>query len=361
MMESRLLRVREEMKNRKIDCLAITPSSDLEYLTGYRGMAMESPTIFLLTQRDAYLILPTFEEGNVSPESKRQVECVPWQETENAFTVAAGLMRQQGMYAAIADQAPSFIFHHLMKAFPTWSWEIAGPLTAALRSQKEPGEIENLRTANHPAGKALMRLFEEKLCGKTEIEAGEMLRAYCQAEGMKATSVGIVAAGENSALPHHTTGDRVIREGNVLLIDFGADYRGYQSDMTRTVAVRRIPDGFKEIYRIVLEANKRAFEAARPGVLCETLDSIARGVITEAGYGACFTHRLGHGIGMDVHEHPYITQGNKEPIRPGNVFSDEPGIYIPGRYGIRIEDILAVTETGAVRLTDTTRDILTID
>ena len=361
MTDDRLLRARGEMRKLKIDCLAVTPASDLEYLTGYRGMAMERPTIFLLTQQRAYLVLPAFEEGNVSAETKRHVTCVPWQETENAYAVAAELIREPGLRAAIADQAPSFIFHQLMKTFPTWSWEIAGPLTAALRSRKEPEEIEKLKTASRLAGKALLRLLNEKLCGKTELETGEMLRAYCQAEGMRATSVGIVAAGENSALPHHETGNRVIREGDVLLIDFGADYCGYQSDMTRTVAVGRIPDGFEDIYRIVLEANERAFEAARPSIACETLDSVAREVIAEAGYGAYFTHRLGHGIGMDVHEHPYIIQGNSELIQAGNVFSDEPGIYLPGRFGIRIEDILAVTETGAVRLTDVTRDILIIE
>ena len=188
-----------------------------------------------------------------------------------------------------------------------------------------------------------------------------MLRQYCQDEGMLATAVGIVASGENSALPHYKTGGKLIAKGDAVVIDFGADYKGYQTDMTRTVAVKSIFGEFKDIYQIVLEANNRAFEAVRVGATYESIDAVARNVISDAGYGQYFTHRLGHGIGLDVHEHPYIVKGNQDTIKVGNVFSDEPGIYIKGRFGIRIEDIIAVTGEGPVRLTDVTREIKIVD
>ena len=167
MIAERLKRTCDEMRRRGVDCLVLTSTSDLQYLISYRGMPMERPTIFLLTQMNAFMVLPAFEMENVGPETKQHVRCVPWEETENVYAVAAGLVGTKGFKAAISDQTPSFVFYNLMDAFPTWSWEIASPIMYPLRSCKDPAEIETLKVANHLAGKAFLRLLEQGLCGRS--------------------------------------------------------------------------------------------------------------------------------------------------------------------------------------------------
>ncbi len=172
---------------------------------------------------------------------------------------------------------------------------------------------------------------------------------------------GICASGPNSASPHYHTGDRVIAEGDAIVFDFGAELDGYLSDMTRTVVIGDPSDEYRKVYDIVLRANQAAFEAVRPGVPCEDIDKAARDLITEAGYGEYFIHRVGHGLGLDVHEDPYLVKGNTTPLAPGMVFSDEPGIYIPGKFGVRIEDTVVCTEDGAERLNGAPKDLTVMD
>ena len=361
MMKMRLDAMQTEMKRQGIDCLFVSPSSDLYYLTGYHGMAMERPTFLILTHEAAYLVLPHFEASNVDIKIRDYVTCVPWAETENAYEKAKCILGDSSMHVAINNTAPSVMFYNLRETFSDFQWTIAGPLTAKIRRVKSPAEIALLSEAQHRAGKALMRLLEQGICGMREREAGETLRQHCIEEGMDALGIGIVGSGINSAYPHHHTGDKIIGFGDVVLIDFGAGYNGYQSDMTRTVAVGSLPEGFDEIYNIVLRANQAAFQAICPGISCGDIDSAARDVIKTAGYDVYFTHRLGHGIGLDVHEDPYVVSGNQQKLEEGNVFSVEPGIYIENRFGIRIEDIVAVTGDGAIRLTDVPHDIMVID
>lgn len=361
MFKIRLDYARIEMERRGIDCLIVSPSSDLYYLIGYNGIAMERPTFFILTQKDMFLILPSFEVSNIDVKIRDNIICVPWTETENAYEKAKELLRGSSMYAGICNTAPSVMFYYLQKALPHFRWTIGGPIMTALRRVKSSEEIALLAEAQHRAGKALLRLLEHGIYGMRELEAGELLRRYCVDEGMIATGIGIVGSGINSAIPHHHTGNRVIEAGDVVLIDFGAEYKGYQADITRTVVVEHAPEGFEEIYDVVLRANNAAFKAIHSGMRCEELDRTAREVIETAGYGKNFTHRLGHGIGLDVHEEPYIVSGNTQELEVGNVFSVEPGIYIENRFGIRIEDIVAVTKDGAIRLTDVSHDILIVD
>jgi Xaa-Pro aminopeptidase len=205
----------------------------------------------------------------------------------------------------------------------------------------------------------MLHLLEHGIRGLTEREAAELLVRYLADNGLSGSSLPIVASGPNSAFPHHRPGSRVIAEGDAVIFDFGGmevEF-GYHADTTRTYVVGKAPEGFAKIHDIVLRANQAAFEAAKPGVPCEAVDRAARELITRAGYGEYFTHRLGHGLGLDIHENPYITAGNNQAVQAGNCFSDEPGIYIPGKFGIRIEDALFIHQDGAERLTPLDHDI----
>jgi Xaa-Pro aminopeptidase len=196
--------------------------------------------------------------------------------------------------------------------------------------------------------------------GLTEAQAMQRLSDLMANEGMK-PMFGICASGPNSASPHYHTGDRVLEEGDSVVFDFGAELDGYLSDMTRTVYIGDPSDEYRKVYDIVLRANQAAFEAVAPGVACEEIDRAARDLITSEGYGEYFIHRVGHGLGLDVHEEPYLVSGNKTPLAVGNVFSDEPGIYIPGKFGIRIEDTVVCTETGGERLNTAPKDLTAMD
>jgi D-alanyl-D-alanine dipeptidase len=175
--------------------------------------------------------------------------------------------------------------------------------------------------------------------------------------GHESVDFTIVGSGPNGASPHHEAGDRVIQAGEAVVMDFGGFAAGYGSDMTRTVVVREPPEGLEEVYGLVRRAQQAAFETVRPGAACEDVDRVARAVIVDAGYGEAFFHRTGHGIGLETHEEPYIVAGNRTALEPGMTFSIEPGIYLPGRFGVRIEDIVAVTEDGATRLNEASRDL----
>ena len=355
--EQRIYAARELLSETGIDCLILTPSSDMEYLIGYRGRAMERPTIFFLSRSEAVLLTPVFEMGNIPAHARRLICCIGWSDNESPYEKISEHLSLEGLTLAICNTAPSFIYYHLMKCWPSAKWVLADPLMIRMRSVKDQEEINYLRNSNILAGKALIHLLQEGIEGKSELETAERLRTFCQEEGLSCDGYGIVASGPNSALPHHHAGSRIISYGDPVVIDFGGSYKGYQSDMTRTVCVGEIPDGFQEIYQIVLLANQTAKEATKPGVTYESIDQAARSVIAEAGYDKYFTHRNGHGIGLDGHEHPYIVKGNREITRVGNVFSNEPGIYIEGKYGVRIEDIIAVTKNGCEVLTNVTREI----
>jgi Xaa-Pro aminopeptidase len=198
------------------------------------------------------------------------------------------------------------------------------------------------------------------IAGLTETQAMERLSGLMAAQGT-VPMFGICASGPHSAMPHHHTGDRVIQQGDAIVFDFGAELDGYLSDMTRTVFIGEPTDEQRKVYEIVLRANQAAFEAVRPGVPCEDIDKAARDLITAEGYGDAFIHRVGHGLGMDVHEDPYLVNGNTMPLAEGMVFSDEPGIYLAGNFGVRIEDTVLCTEDGALRLNAAPKDLTVMD
>ena len=362
--EERLKKVRAAMRAEGIDALLTASSSDLFYLLGMRGHLYERLSCVVIMADEAHFIAPVFEIGNYPQASLSLLSVHGWSDGEDPFALADSLLPAGVRRMAVCTAVPSWILLGLQRLRPAWDYVSAELLMRSLRMVKDEEEYRLLKLAQERSCRALMRLLEDGVTGRTELELGRRLMQYSEEEGIGSPDgIPIVAVGPNSALPHHVTDDTVVKKGDVLLFDFGGDNidAGYIADTTRTFAVGRMPDGLQEIYDIVNAANQAAFEAAKPGNRCCDVDAAARAVITEAGYGEYFTHRLGHGIGLDVHEHPYMSSDNTQLIQAGNAFSDEPGIYLPGRFGVRIEDQLFVREDGAERLTPLDHKLRVID
>jgi Xaa-Pro aminopeptidase len=230
-------------------------------------------------------------------------------------------------------------------------------LMAPLRMIKDEEEIAALRDAGHAVDLVADQLLDVRFSGRTEREISRIVSDLVLASGHESASFAIVAAGENGASPHHEASERLIRPGDAVVVDFGGRMRGYGSDTTRMYCVGETPEGFDEAYAVLESAQHTSIESVRPGVSAESIDVTARSIIADAGYGEFFIHRTGHGIGLDAHEQPYIVQGNAEPVRAGMAFSIEPGIYVPGRWGMRIEDIVVVNGDGVERLNQSSREL----
>lgn len=354
MYNNRVLNLRREMKKQAIDLVILSHSTDLFYTTGIRGRLLERLACFILTQTEIHFIAPAFEINDPSCDGL-SLESHGWDDGQDPFAlvkmiVPAGL----SLRAAIGKDVPSWVLIRLIELFPNFTWISAENLFRDLRSSKDDFEYRLLKQVQEKATNALVKVMEHGVLGMKEIEVSRLLIDYCAQEGIKSDG-GIVASGPNSAIPHHFPTERTIENGDVVVIDFGGeeDGIGYQADTTRTFCVGHIPEGFEEIYQLTRKANQAAYEAAKPGLPCQELDKVARDIITKGGYGKYFTHRLGHGIGLDIHEDPYISADNPQLLQVGHAFSNEPGIYIPGKYGVRIEDILFLHASGAERLTPT--------
>jgi Xaa-Pro aminopeptidase len=230
-----------------------------------------------------------------------------------------------------------------------------------MRMRKDSTEIDLLRRAARAVDRVMGRIrVEVAFAGRTEAQVARELADLTVEEGHDSAEFTIVASGPNGASPHHHPGDRAISEGDLVVSDFGGRWGGYFSDSTRTFVVGEPDAGQREVHEAVLEANRAGRAAVRPGVLCQEVDRAARRVINEAGFGDRFIHRTGHGIGLEVHEHPYMVEGNDRPLEPGMTFSVEPGVYLPGRLGVRIEDIVVCTSDGAESLNRSDRGLVSV-
>jgi Xaa-Pro aminopeptidase len=338
----------------------VTPSSDLTYLLGYPAHASERMTL-LCVPRDGepFVVAPTLEANRLDSRSDI-VDVHRWEETDSPSALVARLVEgAEGATVGISDQTWAVFLIRLQDALPDTKFASGNSVLRELRMVKDQQEIELLREAGARADRVWERFIStSKIAGRTERDVAAEIRAMMTDEGLEPGGFLIVGGGPNSASPHHMTSDRVINAGEAVVFDFGSPYQHYYSDITRTVHVGEPSDEFRTVYDIVLAANRAARAAVKPGVACEAIDKAARDVIEEAGYGEYFIHRVGHGLGLDGHEEPYMVGGNTLPLVPGMVFSDEPGIYIPGRFGVRIEDILVCTEDGAESFNDATRDLI---
>jgi Xaa-Pro aminopeptidase len=246
-------------------------------------------------------------------------------------------------------------------ALPRAEQSLAGQVLLELRMRKTPAEIEALRRAGAAIDRVHRRIGEWVRAGRTEREAARDIADAIIQAGHATVDFVIVGSGPNGASPHHEVSDRVIRSGDPVVVDIGGTTDdGYCSDSTRTYAVGEPPAEFRELYEVLQRAQSAQIEAIRPGITAEQLDAVGRDIITAAGYGQHFIHRTGHGIGLETHEEPYIVSGSARPLEPGMAFSVEPGIYLPSRFGARIEDIAVCTAQGGERLNLTARDLVVL-
>ena len=349
---------------RAIDAILITPSSDYAYLLGYRAPAMERLTCLVLRADGApVLVLPRLEEPLARHELGAlvdAVEVVAWDETDDPIRLVRSLVGP-AMRVAVQDQMWARFALRLRAALDPAEVVEAGPTMTALRAVKSAEEIERLRGAARAADEAMLAIRRERLSGRTEAAISARIRELLLASGHDSAEFSIVASGPNSASPHHVPGDRVIQPGDAIVLDIGGLRDGYASDTSRTVVVGEPDAELAALHAVLREAQAAACEAVRPGVPAADVDAVARNLISEAGYGPAFLHRTGHGIGMETHEEPYIVSSNAEPLVVGHAFSIEPGIYIDGRWGARIEDIVVCTEDGGERLNVTSTELVVVD
>jgi len=356
----RMRRAQVELKRQEIDLLLLGPSADLYYLTGLKAHLSERLNLLLLPRDgDASMIVPVLEAPLVADRGD-QLKIHPWKETQapaDLVSQFAGDVR--GKRVAVGDQLWSVFLLRLQEAMPGASWCPATPVMRVLRMIKDGREIELLHEAGRRTDDAWQEFITLGIAGQTEAQAIERLHGLMKARGLEG-GWGICASGPNSASPHHHTGDRIIQTGDAVVFDFGGTLEGYFSDVTRTLHVGPPGEEFRRVYDIVLSANQAMLDAVQPGVPCERLDEAARDLIAREGYGEAFLHRVGHGLGLEVHEEPYLVGGNALPLAAGMVFSDEPGIYLEGRFGVRIEDAVVCTDTGGERLNEATRELTVV-
>lgn len=341
--------LREAMATQGIDCFLVGVSSTLRYLTGYSRKADERLLILVLTPKSDPFIVVNQMSVSQFPDSGIQ-DMVPWADGDRPIPLLLAELGKRSIPTqkiAIEKSLTGHFLLPLMHALPHAKFSIGNALTDKLRLYKDETERELMATACRLANDAYAACMERGSAwiGKTENEFMAMLAFEMSTRGLAMPS-GIVAAGEHAAVPHHVNSDTPIRESTCLLVDFGANYKGYHTDMTRTVHFGEPSEKFRTVYEIVLEALYKGHAAAKIGNQLQDVDNACRSHIADKGYGVQFIHRTGHGIGLDGHEGPSAAAGETTPIVPGMTFSIEPGIYLPGEFGVRIEDQAMITEDG---------------
>ena len=367
MTQSRFDRLNASLHASGLDAVILNPGPTLIHLTGLRFHLMERPVVLLFAKdQDPAIVLPELELQKVaSLPYKLQVFPYPENPSEwnNAFRKAAqalGLTRSGGKRIGVDPRQLRLLeFRHVKAGAPEADYPDASDVLSSLRLRKEKAEVEAMRGAVQIAQDALEATIPSIKIGMTEKELSSELVMQLLRHGSdpEMPFAPIISGGPNSANPHASPTERKLQAGDLLVIDWGATYDGYISDLTRTFAVGEVDEEDDQIHKIVQEANAAGRLAAQPGVPCANVDKAARDVIEKAGYGKYFTHRTGHGIGMEGHEEPYMRGDNMQLLEPGMAFTVEPGIYLPNRNGVRIEDNVVITEDGADVLSDMPREI----
>jgi Xaa-Pro dipeptidase len=362
LLKDHLEQLAERLRQEKLDALLLGPSSDLEYLTGLSLFADERfKGIVVLADGRVFSVVPRlYREQMESVLGPECPDCI-WDDAEGFLEKVSGMWKDfglQGKKVAVNDGIRAVDLLDLELSVPGTTFVNGHYVVEAMRLVKSPGEMDLLRKAACIADEAFSALLPFIRPGIREGEVARRLEDLLIEKGADGLSFPtIVASGPNGSNPHYMGSSRVLCEGDPVVVDFGCTYRGYCSDTTRTVFVGKVSEEDRAIYRVVLEANLAGEAAAREGAAAQDVDRAARAVIEKAGFGEYFINRTGHGIGVAVHEAPYIMEGNLQELRKGMAFSVEPGIYIPGRLGIRIEDIVLVTENGAEPLSALPKEI----
>jgi Xaa-Pro aminopeptidase len=355
---ARIRRASEAASRASVDALLVAPGPDLVYLSGYDPPPLERLTALVIRAgRDPAAVVPALERPRAEDAGLGDlVELASWGETEDPYRLVADLVGGSGRVGC-SDRMWAVHLLRLESALPEATFVPAGEALGALRSVKDDQELGLLKRAARAADEAFNRILGTRIESLSETEVAARLADLLVETGHEAAAFTIVGSGPNGASPHHEPGHRQLQQGDAVVMDFGGRTGGYHSDLSRTVAVGRAGGELPHVHEVVREAQEAAFRAVRPGIPAQEVDRAARTVIEEAGFGERFIHRTGHGIGLEEHESPYIVEGNEEPLRPGMCFSIEPGIYLPGEFGVRIEDIVTVTEDGGQRLNLASRDL----
>ncbi|WP_217242934.1 aminopeptidase P family protein [Streptomyces sp. AC555_RSS877] len=360
--EDRMVRAARDAADAGLSGLLVTPGPDLVRLCGYRPTA--------LTERLTLLVLvPESEPRLLVPAPQRpDAEAAPgagalrvsqWRDGQDPYAAAAGLLRPNGHYG-VSDATWALHLLGLQEALPLTTYRALSMSLPMLRAVKDDHELARLAAAGAAADAAYEEILAVRFAGRRETDVAGDLARLLLAHGHGQVDFTVVGSGPNGADPHHEAGERIIENGDMVVLDFGGLKDGYGSDTTRTVHVGEPTDEERAVHDIVRRAQQAAFEAVRPGVPCAEIDKAARTVIEDAGYGAYVVQRTGHGIGVTTHEPPYLVAGELRPLVPGMCFSIEPGIYLPGRFGVRIEDIVTCTETGGRRLNSTPHEMAVV-
>lgn len=358
----RIQKLQAVLTEKGIDVAVFGPSADLFYFTGFDAHDSERLNLLVIpASGKAALVVPTLEAPLVG-EASRLVSMHTWADHEDPAALAAEVIGDvSGKHVAVGNQLWSAFLLRLQSNLGAATFVEATPFTRDLRMLKDQAEIDALAEVSRLTDEAWEEFIEgPAISGLTETQVMKRLADLTEKRGVL-NVWGICASGPNAASPHHHTGNRVLQEGDSVIFDWGGKLNGYNSDMTRTVHIGPPTEEFKKVYATVLAANEATFAAVKPGVPLQELDRAARKVITDAGYGPAFLHRVGHGLGLEVHEEPYLVEGNDLPLQAGMAFSDEPGIYLEGNLGVRIEDTVVCTEDGGLKLNNATRDLVHMD
>ncbi len=347
------MRAVELMKQRNVDALLLFPGVNMYYLTGFMIGLSERPTMALIPfNNEPVLIVPELER-ELRGQRPWITNIEIWREWENPFEIAANIIVKMGLAESnigVCEKAPWGWIKRLEKFLPKVDFIDITDIVNSLRMVKTPSEIERIEKACDITCKAVKAAFESLQNGISELEVSYIVQNEMRKHGAS-PAFATVLFGERAALPHATSSNRKLEKGDIVLIDAGAIVDFYYSDLTRTIIYGKPASKQERIWKIVYRANQTAIQYVKPGIPCEDVDRVARQIIDSEGYGEQFIHRLGHGIGLEVHEHPYLVKGNKQPLQSGMTFTIEPGIYLKNEFGIRIEDTVLCTSGGSKVLT----------
>ncbi len=360
---ARMARVVADAGAAGLDGVLVTPGPDLVWLTGYQPTAItERLTLLALTaDREPTLVVPALERPDAEGAAGTAATAVvDWSDGSDPYAAASAVLRPGARYA-VSDSAWALHLLGLQAALPGTGFHAVTERLPMLRAVKDADELARLAAAGAAADATYEEIVHVRFAGRRETDVAADLADLLRQHGHEQVDFTVVGSGPNGANPHHEAGSRVVEDGDCVVLDFGGLLAGYGSDTSRTVSVGEPSAEVREVHELVRLAQQAGVDAVRPGVACQEIDRAARAVIADAGYGERFIHRTGHGIGVTTHEPPYMVEGEELPLVPGMCFSVEPGVYLPGRFGVRIEDIVTVTADGVRRLNTTTRELRVVE
>ena len=357
---TRIEALRRGMRDAGIDLVALAPSDNFRYLVGFSPVADERACMLFVTSAAALVLMPTLNAEQAVAEAP-ELELVRWADDAGpAAALKEALAQARGGNVRRAGADPEMRGDHLLLlqgAIPDAAFVTASVVVGPLREVKSDDELSALQVAARTGDEAVRAAFAACRPGATELEVGEAAAAAFRAGGSEEVLMTIIGSGPNGAFPHHHTGSRALAAGDPVVIDLVARRGGYASDITRMAFIGTPTERYLEVHGVVEAAVQAGLAAARPGATCDDVDAAARGVIADAGFGKWFVHRTGHGLGLSVHESPWIMRGEEVALQQGMVHSIEPGIYLPGEFGVRLEEIVHVTAEGCERLSGLSREL----